>query len=247
MRNAIATTLLAFTVIGCTDDPAGPGSDTLTQSAAKNAAATALNGFSAPALGSSPTSCPRSLTAVSDDAVAALAMKVTAAPRRPGAWTNDQASQHGALAVARVGTQANHARTHVNATGAGVITDPDNNSFPVRFAITAAVADDGAAVGHINFHFSRPFGQAWGVVPVDHIHLNGHVTSGEVLANETVVLEGTLTEREYVNGEGVVFLEENVPFRIAAGGALGAGALTLTWCLLPEFQIQVTNGTLRIH
>src|SRR5688572_19192119 len=99
MRNAIATTLLAFTVIGCADDPAGPGGDRLPRSAAEKTA-TALNGFSAPAIGSSPTACPRASTAVSDDVIAALAMKVGAAPRLASASTKDQPSQHGALAVA---------------------------------------------------------------------------------------------------------------------------------------------------
>lgn len=79
------------------------------------------------------------------------------------------------------------------------------------------------------------------------IHIQGRVTSGAVGADGTIILEGTLTERDYIEGQGVVFLEENVPFRIEVGGSLAASKLHLQWCLLPVFPVEVTNGDLTLR
>lgn len=129
----------------------------------------------------------------------------------------------------------------------GVIT-PTPVDYPLQFGFAGVVYADGTASGHINFVFPRPFAEVWGAVPgVDRIHIAGRVTSGEVLGDGTIVLEGTLTERDYARGLGVVFLEENVPFRIELGGGIGPGGLRLQWCLLPTFPVVVTDGNLAIN
>jgi hypothetical protein len=80
------------------------------------------------------------------------------------------------------------------------------------------------------------------------MHIAGRVTSGEVLGDGMVVLEGMLTERDYTQGQGLVFIEENVPFRIEiGGGGLAAQSLRLQWCLLPVFPVAVTDGNLLIN
>lgn len=93
----------------------------------------------------------------------------------------------------------------------------------------------------MNFVFPPPFGEMFGV---GLLHIQGRVTSGEVAADGTIILEGTLTERDHSPGQGVVFLEENVPFRIEVGAALAARTLHLQWCLLTVFPVEVTNGNL---
>ena len=140
------------------------------------------------------------------------------------------------------------APTTVNGGGGALLADTATGiNYPVQFGLSGVVAPDGTANGHVNFVFPLPFADAWGAVPgVTRIHIAGRVTSGEVLNDGTVVLEGTLTERDYTSGQGVVFLEENVPFRIELGGGQGPQTMRLQWCLLPVFPVTVTDGSLQI-
>lgn len=132
--------------------------------------------------------------------------------------------------------------------GGGATLTADGLMSPVRFGLAGVVQADGSAEGHVNFVFPRPFAEVWGAVPgVDLIHIEGRVTSGSVAGDGTIILEGTLTERDYTKGLGVVFLEENVPFTIAVGGGLGPNMISLQWCFLPVFPVEVTHGTLEVH
>ena len=124
------------------------------------------------------------------------------------------------------------------------MTMPDGAVLPVHFGLSGIVRADGTAEGHVNFVFPPPFGDMFGV---GLIHIQGPVTSGSVAADGTIVLEGTLTERDYTHGQGVVFLEENVPFRIEVGGSLAARTLLLQWCLLPVFTVEVKNDNLTLQ
>ena len=130
----------------------------------------------------------------------------------------------------------------VNGGGSALVTIPDGAVFPAHFGLSGTVRADGSAVGHVNFVFPPPFGDMFGV---GLIHIQGRVTSGAVTANGTIILEGTLTERDHSPGQGVVFLEENVPFRIEVGGTLAPRTLNLQWCLLPVFAVEVANGNLK--
>jgi hypothetical protein len=132
----------------------------------------------------------------------------------------------------------------VNGGGGALVTMPDGAVLPVHFGLSGIVLTDGTAKGHVNFVFPPPFGDMFGV---GLIHIQGRVTSGAVDADGTIILEGTLTERDYIQGQGVVFLEENVPFRIEVGGSLAARTLLLQWCLLPVFPVEVTNGNLTLQ
>jgi hypothetical protein len=134
----------------------------------------------------------------------------------------------------------------VNGGGGATLTTPDGLESPVRFGLSGIVRADGSAEGNLNFVFPPPFAQVWGAVPgVDHIQIEGQVRSGTVAEDGTIILEGTLTERDYGKGEGVVFIEEDVPFRIEVGGSLAAKTLKLQWCFLPVFLVEVTHGNLR--
>jgi len=130
----------------------------------------------------------------------------------------------------------------VSGGGTALVTITDGAVFPVHFGISGIVRADGSAQGHMNFVFPPPFGDMFGV---GLIHIQGRVTSGAVTADGTIILEGTLTERDHSQGQGVVFLEENVPFRIEVGGSLAERTFHLQWCLLPVFLVEVTDGNLR--
>lgn len=130
----------------------------------------------------------------------------------------------------------------VNGGGGALVTTPDGAVLPVHFGLSGIVRANGTAEGHMNFAFPPPFGDMFGV---GLIHIQGRVTSGAIAADGTIILEGTLTERDYSQGQGVVFLEENVPFRIEVGGSLAPRTLNLQWCFLPVFPVEVTNGNLR--
>jgi hypothetical protein len=139
--------------------------------------------------------------------------------------------------------------TEVNGGGTAIITDNDSGlTYPVMFGLAGIVKPDGSATGHVNFVFPQPFAEAWGAVPgVDRLTIAGQVTSGEIAPDGTIILEGTLTERDYTSGLGLVFFEENVPFRIEVGGGLSSQAMDLQWCFLPTFGIEVDRGNLTIH
>jgi hypothetical protein len=155
----------------------------------------------------------------------------------------------GLFALLNPATARAQGQTTVNGGGGAVLTDTATGiNYPLQFGLSGVVGADGAANGHVNFVFLLPFAEAWGAVPgVDRIHIAGRVTSSEVLGDGTVVLEGTLTERDYTGGQGVVFIEENVPFRIEVGGGLGPQAMRLQWCFLPVFPVAVTDGNLLIR
>jgi hypothetical protein len=139
----------------------------------------------------------------------------------------------------------------VNGGGQAILTDLSDlnlTQYPIQFAISGQVADDGSAKGHINFNFHGEFAQVWGAEPyaTDMFRINGKVTSGRVEADGTIVLEGTLTETDYRHGDGVIFKIDD-PFVIEVGGRHGPDSFLLQWCLLPEWLVDVPGGTLQIH
>ena len=137
----------------------------------------------------------------------------------------------------------------VNGGGHGILTDPDGNTFPIQFAIAANVTDDGSAYGHINFVFRGEMADVWSAVPgeVDLFHVYGQVTAGSVAADGTVTLQGTVTEIDFDQGNGRIFIVKSDPFVIVTGGSVEGNAFELTYCLLPTWHIAVTNGNLSIH
>lgn len=137
----------------------------------------------------------------------------------------------------------------VNGGGNALLTDTATDiDYAVQFGLSGVVFANGSANGNVNFVFPPTFSEVWGALPgVDRIHIVGRVTSGHVLEDGTVVLEGTLTERDYTQGLGVVFIEENVPFRIEIGGGQGSQTLLLQWCLLPIFPVAVAQSNLSIN
>jgi hypothetical protein len=135
----------------------------------------------------------------------------------------------------------------VNGAGKAVLTDLDENEFAGNlFAIVGAVDADGSAEGNVHLVLAEPFSVVWGAVPgVDFIHLNGKVVAGAIADDGAVVLSGHLTEVDFSYADGVVFVEENVPFEIVVDP--DAGKFTLQWCLLPAFDLEVTHGKLNVR
>lgn len=130
--------------------------------------------------------------------------------------------------------------------GRATLTDPDGQAFPLTFGLTGRLRADGSAGGVVNFLFGPAFGQAWGAVPgVDGIHLHGRITSFTAAADGTVTLEGRLSERDFARGRGVVFAEEDIPFRIVLRS--GSTGFTLQWRELPTFALEVTDGDLNVR
>lgn len=136
-----------------------------------------------------------------------------------------------------------------NGGGHGTLTDPDGNTFPIQFAIAGNVADDGTASGNINFVFQGDMADYWGAIPgvVDTFHVYGKVTAGSIAPDGSVTIEGTVTELDFDQGNGKVFVVVGDPFVIVAGGSLGENVFTLQYCELPTWQIAVTSGNLSIH
>jgi hypothetical protein len=89
----------------------------------------------------------------------------------------------------------------------------------------------------------------WGAVPgvVDTFHVYGQVTAGSVAADGTVTLQGTVTEMDFDQGNGRIFIVKNDPFVIVTGGSVVGNAFDLTYCLLPTWHIAVTSSNLRLH
>jgi DNA-binding beta-propeller fold protein YncE len=138
------------------------------------------------------------------------------------------------------------AAAQVHGGGQAVLSDPDGNAFPVTFGLTGLRHSDGSASGVVNFAFGPAFSQLWGAVPgVASIHLHGTVTSITVAADGTVALEGQLTEKDLGRRDGLVFVEENVPFKIVRRP--GGRQFTLQWCQLPTFDLELTDGNLAIQ
>jgi hypothetical protein len=149
------------------------------------------------------------------------------------------------LAAFAAAPPADHPAARVAGEGKAVITDPDDNGFGGNhFAIAGAVYADGSADGRVEFRLEEPFSAVWGAVPgVELIRLKGEITAGAVAQDGAVTLQGLLAEVDYSDGE-VVFVEEDVPFEIVI--APGGGEFTLTWCLLPVFEVEVTHGKLKV-
>jgi hypothetical protein len=96
--------------------------------------------------------------------------------------------------------------------------------------------------------FRNEFAVDWGAVPgVEWLHVWGHVSSVTVDQNGTVTIAGIVIEKDFSKGEGLVFLEENVPFYIIIGGSLSPSEFILQWCLLPEFPVEITTGALNLR
>ena len=135
----------------------------------------------------------------------------------------------------------------VAGTGMATITDPDENTYAGNvFAIAGQINDGGTATGKIEFLFASAFSDPWGAVPgVDFISLNGTITGGAVADDGSVLITGLLTEKDFSWGDGVVYVERDVPFAIVV--APGSRQFSLQWCLLPLFGIEVTQGSLRVE
>jgi hypothetical protein len=149
-----------------------------------------------------------------------------------------------------VGGSTARAGDPVSVAGGGlaVLTDPSGVVYPYAFELTANRDRKGKTTGDFSALFPNPFANAWGAVPgVDLIVISGSVSSLTVGPHGAVVIEGTLTERDFTFGEGLVFLEENVPFRIDLGGDLGRGEFLLQWCELPTFPSEVLLGYLAVR
>jgi hypothetical protein len=135
-------------------------------------------------------------------------------------------------------------------SGGGVVNvmDADSNLFPLagEFSVSGGLTPNGAAHGSINFVFRGDFARYWGAVPgvTNVFHLTGTVTEVSVSGDE-ITLRGTLTETDFATGQGVVFVEENVPFEIVMQA--GSRSFVMQFCLLPPFVMEVAKGNLDVH
>jgi hypothetical protein len=134
-------------------------------------------------------------------------------------------------------------------SGGGVVnvTDVDGSLFAAagEFSISGAEARKGAR-GRISFVFRGDFASYWGAVPgvTDLFYLKGIVT--DITADGTnVVLSGLLSETDFARGQGVVFVEESVPFEITT--QTGSSTFVMQFCELPPFAMDVVQGTLTVH
>lgn len=138
----------------------------------------------------------------------------------------------------------------VNGGGSGVLSTPPPDggavrNYPLQFAMIAGFDGD-TPKGHINFIFGRAFARDWGAVPPnDLVSVAGKITGITEDTDGFVHLTGTLTEIDVTDGEGIVFLIDDL-FDVKVGGSLGANEFVLQWCLLPEFPIRVTHGVLKV-
>jgi hypothetical protein len=157
----------------------------------------------------------------------------------PGATTRASAAPLSAASVT-----AGAAAAQVNGGGRAVLTDPAGNTL--TFGVAGVLHANGSVGGAVNFVFGPAFAQAWGAVPgVDALHLSGTVTARTVAEDGTVTLQGQLTEKDVARGGGVVFVEENIPFKIVVKP--GSKQFTLQWCELPTFGLEMTDGNLTIR
>lgn len=155
----------------------------------------------------------------------------------------------GAVVLASVVTStASAGRTSLTGGGTVDVTDADGNLFPYagEFALSAGVTPDGSPYGRITFVFTGDFAAYWGALPgvTDVFRLTGEVTDVHTSGN-SVVISGTLTEVDTARGDGVVFVEENVPFQIV--GEAGSESFVFQFCLLPPFYVDVANGHLNVQ
>ncbi len=151
-----------------------------------------------------------------------------------------------AAALSAASASSATAAAHVNGGGQAMLTDGDGNVFSLSFGLPGVLNANGPAHGVINFVFGPAFSQLWGAVAgVDSIHLWGIVTTVTVGDDGTITLEGQVTEKDFSGGDGMVFVEENIPFTIVVSP--DSSQFTLQWCELPTFDQEVIGGNLVIH
>lgn len=132
-----------------------------------------------------------------------------------------------------------NAATNVRGAGDAVVTDETGSTYTAKVAVAAGLNESGVAHGSINFVFDRGFSAFWGAVPGVHaIHLVGKVAS-MTTANGVVTLAGTALETDVAPGGGPLFFP-NEPFEVVISAP---NQLTLQWCLLPAFDLQMTTGS----
>jgi hypothetical protein len=156
-----------------------------------------------------------------------------------------------AAAVVLAGVVASSAaadRTSLTGGGTVDVTDADGNVFPDagEFALSAGVRPDGSPYGRITFVFKGDFASYWGAVPgVTHaFRLTGEVADVQTIGS-SIVVSGTLTEVDTAKGDGVVFVEESVPFEIVS--EVGSDSFVFQFCLLPPFYVDVATGRLTVQ
>jgi hypothetical protein len=141
-----------------------------------------------------------------------------------------------------------HPSAVVTGGGSGMVSDPSSLTFRFWYDLASTIAANNVAKGKIHVLFGESFGQVWGALPgVTSIQLTGQISSGSLSADGTVAVGGTLTEVDYIHGQGEVFREENIPFQIVSGGSIGTNAFSLQWCELPTFWASVPHAGLHIH
>jgi len=153
------------------------------------------------------------------------------------------------FALVALPVQAQAPEGRVNGGGHGILTDaldPSLYQFPVQYAIAGTVAGDGTASGYVNFVFRGEMAEYWGALPgiTDTFHVFGKVTGGSVAPDGTVTLTGTVTEHDFDQGNGKVFIALNEPFTLVASP--GENEFHFQFCLLPEWIITVTSGGLSV-
>lgn len=136
------------------------------------------------------------------------------------------------------------------ASGGGTldVTDADGLHFlsAGEFALNGGVNPNGAAHGRINFVFRGDFADSWGAFPgvTDVFRLTGDVNA--VAADDgAAILSGELEEIDYADGDGIIFVEEHVPFEITL--VPGASSFVMQFCLLPPFEMHVSTGNLVVN
>jgi hypothetical protein len=141
----------------------------------------------------------------------------------------------------------------VNAGGSAILTTapPDGGqaqAYSLEFTIIAGFDDTNKPKGYVVFVFGKAFSKVWGAVPPnDAGYISGKITEITKDAQGFTHLKGTLTEVDFTDGKGVVFLIDDA-FDIKVGGSLGPGELVLQWCELPAFPVKViADGMFKVN
>ncbi len=109
-----------------------------------------------------------------------------------------------------------------------------DNYFEIKGKVDAHCAASGTGT----FVFGEEFSTAFGV---DVITLECEIDTGTVGNDGTVILEGLSFEEDFIGG--VVVFEELSPFVIVVDPD---GLFTLRWCQLPDFDLEITEGQLKV-
>ena len=135
----------------------------------------------------------------------------------------------------------------VNGGGQAIVTDESDEPYAASFAINGVIDPNGGAHGSVNFVFGSDFGAVWGVFPeeTDAIHVWGRVTDALVAEDGTVTLLGVVTEVDFGHGGGKIFEVAGDPFTAVI--TPGSTSFDFTWCLLPWFGVEVTDGNLNVN